>query len=40
MDDRSLDLFAAAIAKISKQRLLDDWTWVMVNFDGYVAQDF
>ena len=41
MDDRSLDLFAAAIAKISKQRLLDGWTWVMVNFDGYgVAQDF
>ena len=51
MDDRSLDLFAAAIVKISKQRqglqldgrtlVLDGWTWVMVNFDSYgVAHDF
>ena len=51
MDAGSVDLFTAAIVRLSKRRqglqldgrtlALDGWTWVMVNFDGYgVSHDF
>ena len=44
MDAGSVDLFTAAIVRLSKRRQglqLDGWTWVMVNFDGYgVSHDF
>lgn len=51
MDADNLDLFTAAIARLSKRRqglqldgrtlVLDGWMWVMVNFDGYgVSHDF
>ena len=51
MDARSLDLFTATLVEISKQKrgwhlegrtlVLDGWTWVMMNFDGYgLVHDF